>query len=76
MSNTKPKPDISTTVKRVGVDVPGSLFRAPARHEWLVLDSTELLWSLRNIRDKAVEEHTRKNLQTLIEQIRDMKPSV
>ena len=67
--STKNKKDISTVARTVGVKTPGGLFTPGRTHSWTVLDSRELLWTLNNIKDKAVEEHTRNNLQALIDQI-------
>lgn len=72
----KPKQDISTVARTVGVKIPGGLFTPGRTHSWTVLDSRELLWTLHNIKDKAVEEHTRNNLQSLIDQIHGMKLDV
>lgn len=76
MSKPKTKNDIGTIARTVGVNVPGTLLRAPSRHAWKVLDSRELLRSLHNIKDKAVEEHTRNNLQALIDQVYGMELDV
>lgn len=73
---SKPKDDIHTVARRIGVNISGGLFSPPRRHSWKVLDSRELLWTLRNIKDKAVEEHTRNNLQVLIDQIKQVDPDV
>lgn len=75
MSKTT-KQDIGTIARNVGVKVPGTLFTAPRTHSWRVLDSRELLRSLHNIKDKAVEEHTRNNLQALIDQVYGMELDV
>lgn len=70
------KKDIGTVARTVGVRVSGGLFTPPRRHAWKVLDSRELLWTLHNIKDKAVEEHTKNNLQILIDQIHGMELDV
>lgn len=41
------------------------------RKQYRMLDSRELLRSLHLIKDKATEEHTKDNLQILIDQIYD-----
>lgn len=60
---------IGTKSLDVGYADPGGLFRPQHRKTWRVLDSRELLRSLHNIKDMAKEEHTKNNLQTLIDQI-------
>lgn len=76
MSKTQNPRDIHTATRKVGVNIPGGLFTPPRTHSWKVLDSRALLQSLHNIRDKAVEEHTRNNLQTLIDQVYGMELDV
>lgn len=68
----KKKNDIGTMTYEIGYRLPATLFRAGKERKWTVLSSRELLRSLHNIKDKAVEEHTRNNLQTLIDQIYGM----
>lgn len=70
--STEPKRDIGTKLYEIGYRVPPGLFHAGREKKWKVLDSRELLRSLHNIKDKAVEEHTRNNLQILIDQIYGM----
>lgn len=70
------KKDIGTVARTVGVRLPGGLFTPPSKHAWKVLDSRELLRSLHNIKDKTVEEHTKTNLQILIDQIYGMELDV
>ncbi len=75
-SPKKKKGDIGTATYDIGYRIPATLFRAGQKKKWTVLDSRELLRSLHNIKDKAVEEHTRNNLQTLIDQIYGMSLDV
>lgn len=70
--STEPKRDIGTRTYTIGYNIPPTLFRVGQKKKWNVLDSRELLRSLHNIKDKAVEEHTRNNLQILIDQIYGM----
>lgn len=74
--STKPKQDIGTIARTLRFTSPGGLFSQPSTKSWRMLDSRELLRSLHNIKDKAVEEHTKNNIQILIDQIYEMELDV
>lgn len=51
----------------------GGSFLNPSNRTNKVINSTTLLQSLHTIKDSTVEEHTKANLQVLIDQIYDAR---
>lgn len=66
-STSKPKKNETVGTRVAFLDVPQGLF--VPRKRFKMLDSKELLRSLYVIRDSAVEQHTKDNLDVLINQI-------
>jgi hypothetical protein len=66
---TQPKRVIETSSRRIGVRIGGRLFERDRVHSWNVLDSRVLVKTLTGIRETTTEEHTKNNIQILIDQI-------
>lgn len=69
---TQPKRVIETVSRSIGVRIGGRLFERDRVHSWNVLDSRVLVKTLTGIRDTTDEDHTKNNIQILIDQIMGM----